>query len=77
MGRWRLVDGDVTVAGDLVLRPVRPWTATVHALLAHLRAEGLDCVPEPIGVRDDVEAVAFVPGDAGPDAGHTRCPRPG
>ena len=68
MGTWRLVDGDVTVAGDLVLRPERPWTATVHALLAHLRAEGLDCVPEPIGVRDGVEAVSFVPGDAGPDA---------
>ena len=68
MGTWRLVDGDVTVSGDLVLRPVRPWTATVHALLRHLRAEGLDCVPEPVGIRHDVEAVSFMPGDAGPDA---------
>lgn len=68
MGTWRLVDGDVTVAGDLVLRPVRPWTATVHALLSHLRAAGLDCVPEPVGIRDDVEAVSFISGDAGPDA---------
>lgn len=66
--RWRLIDGDVTVADDLVLRPVRPWTATVHALLGHLRAEGLDCVPEPVGIRDDIEAVTFIPGDAGPDA---------
>lgn len=68
VGRWRLVDGDVTVTGDLVLRPVRPWTATVHALLAHLRAEGLDCVPEPVGIHAEVEAVTFIPGDAGPDA---------
>ncbi|MGZ5398884.1 MAG: phosphotransferase [Nocardioides sp.] len=68
MGRWRLVDGDVTVMGDLVLRPVRPWTATIHTLLAHLRAGGLDCVPEPVGIHDDVEAVTFIPGDAGPDA---------
>lgn len=68
VGTWRLVDGDVTVAGDLVLRPVRPWTATVHALLAHLRAEGIDGVPEPVGIQDGVEAVSFVPGDAGPDA---------
>jgi len=62
------VDGDVTIVDDLVLRPARPWTATVHGLLAHLRAQGLDCVPEPVGIHDDVEAVAFVPGDAGPDA---------
>ena len=66
--RWQLVDGDVTIVDDLVLRPARPWTATVHALLAHLRAEGLDCVPEPVGIRDDIEAVSFIPGDAGPDA---------
>ena len=68
VGRWRLVDGDVTVVDDLVLRPVRPWTPTVHALLAHLRAEGLDCVPEPVGIRGGIEAVTFVPGDAGTDA---------
>lgn len=65
---WRLVDGDVTVSGDLVLRPVRPWTATVHALLSHLRAQGVDGVPEPVGIRGEVEAVSFVAGDAGPDA---------
>lgn len=66
--RWRLIDDDVTIAGGLVLRPTRPWSATVHALLAHLRAEGLRCVPEPVGIRDDVEAVTFIPGDAGPAA---------
>lgn len=68
MGRWRLVGGDVTIVDDLVLRPVRPWTGAVHALLTYLREQGLDCVPEPVGVRHDVEAVTFIPGDSGGDA---------
>ena len=67
-GTWELVGGDVTIVDDLVLRPARPWTATVHALLAHLCAEGLDCVPEPVGIRDGVEALTWMPGDAGPEA---------
>src|SRR4051812_6298226 len=36
--------------GDAALRPARPWTDSVHALLAHLRARGIDWVPEPRGV---------------------------
>ncbi len=68
MGTWRLVDGDVTIEGELVLRPARPWSATVHALLAHLRARGLDCVPEPVDIRGDIEGVTYIPGDCGPDA---------
>jgi hypothetical protein len=68
MTRWRLVDGDVTIVDDLVLRPVRPWTGAVHALLTHLREQGIDCVPEPVGVRHDVEAVTYIAGDAGGDA---------
>ena len=65
---WELVDGGVTVLDDLVLRPALPWTATVHTLLRHLRDVGLDCVPEPVGIRDGVEALRFIPGDCGPDA---------
>ena len=67
-GTWALVQGAVTVVDDLVLRPARPWTTSVHALLRHLRARGLDCVPEPVGVRDGVEALRWIPGDAGPAA---------
>jgi Ser/Thr protein kinase RdoA (MazF antagonist) len=51
------VDPDTAAAGaaparhgDAVLRPVAPWTASVHALLAHLRTRGVDWVPEPRGV---------------------------
>lgn len=66
--RWQLTEGSVTRADDLVLRPARPWTPTVHALLSHLREAGLDCVPEPVGIRDGVEALRFIPGDCGPQA---------
>lgn len=51
-----------------MLRPERPWSTTVHALLTHLRAAGLDSVPDPVGIRDGIEAVSFIPGDAGPEA---------
>lgn len=65
---WVLVDGDVTIRDGLVLRPARPWTPTVHALLRHLRDQGLTSVPEPVGLRGGVEALAFLPGDSGGDA---------
>jgi aminoglycoside phosphotransferase (APT) family kinase protein len=50
----------VRIVGRTVVRPARPWTASVHALLAHLRTHGLDReVPEPLA--DD--SVAFLPGE--------------
>ena len=36
--------------GDTVLRNAGPWTTTVHALLTHLRAAGIDGVPQPLGI---------------------------
>jgi len=65
---WQLVNSDVTFLDDLVLRPVRPWTATIHELLAHLRREGLTSVPQPVGIDGEVEAVRLIPGDSGVDA---------
>ena len=54
----------VTRAGDAVLRPAAPWTASVHALLAHVRARGVGWVPEPRGVRPDGRAaVSWVEGE--------------
>jgi Ser/Thr protein kinase RdoA (MazF antagonist) len=47
--------------GDAVLRPVAPWTDSVHALLAHLRARGIDWVPEPRGVAPAPRAAGSVP----------------
>lgn len=55
----------ITFHEDLVYRPAGWWTPTVHALLAHLRAAGLQGVPEPIAVADGREILRFVPGDSG------------
>ena len=62
-----LAEGGVThvvrVEGT-VRRPVRPFTATVQAYLAHVRARGIDFVPEPRGYDDQGrEVLEFVPGD--------------
>lgn len=50
--------------GDAVVRPAGPWTASVHALLAHLRAAGLDWVPEPRAIADPgLAAVSWLEGE--------------
>jgi hypothetical protein len=49
--------------GDTVRRPVRPFTATVHAYLAHLRRAGFTAAPEPLGFDEHGrEILAYVPG---------------
>ena len=50
--------------GDAVVRPAGPWTAAVHALLAHLRAGGIGWVPEPRPCADPARAaVSWVEGE--------------
>jgi hypothetical protein len=59
---------DVERRGDVVLRPWRPWSATVLALLEHLRRNGFEGAPVPHGrAEDGREAVSWVPGDEAPD----------
>ena len=55
----------VEVGAEVVTRPAGEHTATVHHYLRHLRAQGLDCVPEPLGVEDGIERLAFVEGADG------------
>jgi Phosphotransferase enzyme family len=56
--------GAVVRIGDEVRRPANPHTATIHALLRHVRARGCDLVPEPLGVDDrDRDRLRFVRGD--------------
>ncbi len=56
--------GAVVLVGGRVRRPARPQTATVHALLRHVRDAGCTGVPEPLGVdADGHEWLGFVPGD--------------
>lgn len=55
--------GAVMRQGDDVLRPARPYTAGVHALLRHALERGFSGVPQPRGVLDGVERLSYVPGD--------------
>ncbi|MFI1827938.1 phosphotransferase enzyme family protein [Streptomyces sp. NPDC020412] len=54
---------DVVRIGATVRRPTGPWTATVHALLDHLRARGFTAAPRAHG-RDSEgrEVLDFLPG---------------
>ncbi|MEP6476896.1 MAG: phosphotransferase [Actinomycetota bacterium] len=56
--------GEVVRVGDTVRRPAGPHTASVHALLAYVRARGFDGVPEPLGTDErGREVLSFMPGD--------------
>jgi hypothetical protein len=47
-----------------VRRPLRPFSLTVHAYLAHLRDVGFTGVPLPLGVDEQGrEVLSFVPGE--------------
>lgn len=49
--------------GDRVHRAAGPWTRTVHAYLSHVRAHGVDLVPEPFGFDEQGrEVLEFLPG---------------
>lgn len=54
----------VVRVGDTVRRPVRPFTATVQAFLAHLHSHGFDAAPRPLGYDErGREVLSFVPGE--------------
>jgi hypothetical protein len=50
--------------GDTVRRPLRPFSLTVQAYLAHLRDAGFTGAPLPFGIDEQGrEMLSFVPGD--------------
>jgi aminoglycoside phosphotransferase (APT) family kinase protein len=50
--------------GDTVRRPLRPFSLTVQAYLAHLRDAGFAGAPRPLGIDEQGrEVLSFVPGD--------------
>lgn len=51
--------------GDLVVRPVRPWTPGVHALLVALPLHGFNAAPQPNGFDEVWERVSYLPGATG------------
>jgi hypothetical protein len=56
--------GAVVRVGDHVLRPAPPNVEAVHALLRHVRANGFDGVPEPLGIdADGRERLVYIDGD--------------
>ena len=56
--------GAVRRIGDVVLRPSNENSATIHALLRHVRRTGFDGVPQPLSfVPDGEERLVFIPGD--------------
>lgn len=61
-----LEGGNMTVvarSGDQVFREAGPWTPTIQRLLAHIREQGVDWAPEPLGwSKDGREALAYLKG---------------
>ena len=58
------VTAGIVRIGDTVRRPVRPFTATVQAYLAHLHQAGFTAAPVPLGVDEQGrEVLSYVPGD--------------
>lgn len=56
----------VTRVGQTVRRTAGPWTPTVQALLATLRAAGIEQVPEPLGLDEQGrEVLSYRPGTVG------------
>jgi hypothetical protein len=54
----------VVRVGQTVRRPVRPFTATVQAYLAHVRSRGFTDCPEPLGYdAQGREILSYVAGD--------------
>jgi phosphotransferase family enzyme len=57
----------VEIDGEVVTRPASPATPTIHRVLRHLRSLEVPGVPEPLGVEDGRERLAFVAGESGGD----------
>ncbi|WP_132210650.1 phosphotransferase [Kribbella steppae] len=56
-------DEGASLVDGIVRRTAGPWTASVHALLAHLDAAGFEGAPRPLGVdAEGREMVSFLPG---------------
>jgi Phosphotransferase enzyme family len=55
--------GAVVREGDEVLRPQRPSTEAVHRLLRHVRTQGFLGAPEPRGIAQGIEHLAYISGD--------------
>ena len=53
--------------GGSVLRPLGPWSESVHEYLRHLEAAGFDGAPRVLGVRDGREVLTYLEGEVAAD----------
>jgi aminoglycoside phosphotransferase (APT) family kinase protein len=57
----------VELTAQTVTRRAGPQSRTVHSFLRHIRAQGLDCVPEPLSLNGGTETLRYIDGDSGGD----------
>jgi hypothetical protein len=48
--------------GEVVYRPLQPWSPTIHLILKHLERENVDECPRFLGVNREQEVLSFVAG---------------
>ena len=60
-------DGRVVRRGDVVHRPLSPWSASVHQLLEHLLQVGFTAAPRLVDVDETGETLTYLDGESGPD----------
>lgn len=56
-------DSAIYQAGNVVYRPLQPFSPTIHKLLNHLQESGFTEAPEFLGVDGEQELLSFVSGD--------------
>ncbi len=49
--------------GDVVYRPLQPWSPTIHQLLKHLEHSNVHQCPRFIGIKENQEILSFITGD--------------
>jgi len=50
--------------GDKILRPMNPWSPTIHTLLTHLHDNDFTECPEYLGIEGTNELLSFIEGDS-------------
>ncbi len=56
-------ENSIFQCGDIVIRPLNPWSSTIHQLLTHLSQKGMSGIPKLVGKDESNEHLTFVEGD--------------
>ncbi|SIO95409.1 aminoglycoside phosphotransferase family protein [Vibrio spartinae] len=49
--------------GEVVYRPLQPWSPTIHQVLKHLESSNVHGCPRFLGIKQNQEVLSFVAGD--------------